>query len=86
MKSQLENDFRTALTRFRPIEFHMTPKGNVEVTIANVPVNRSGKHVVVSTAVIRAIQRAKLPYYLFLTRHDVKANTHSLTFTRKVGT
>lgn len=86
MKSQLETDFRTALTRFRPIEFSQTQKGNVTVTISNVPVNHSGQKVEVVSAVIRAIQRAKLPYYLFLTRHDVAADTHSLTFTRKIGT
>lgn len=84
-KTPLEIDFRTALERFRPIEFVVSAKGNVTVTISNVPVNRAGKRVDVAQAVIRAIKRAKLPYYLYLTQHNVAAQTHALTFTRKVG-
>lgn len=85
-RTPLEIEFRTALTRFRPIEFTVTATGSVSVTISNVPVRPSTqKPIEVSSAVDRAIKRAKLPYYLVATHCDLKSKTHTLRFVRKVG-
>jgi hypothetical protein len=84
--TQLEQDFRTALTKFRPIEFSQTVTGSVSVTISNVPVRPNTlKPLEVSSAVMRAIKRAGLPYYLVMTHCDVKSQTHTLRFVRKQG-
>lgn len=87
MKSQLETDFRTALTHFRPITFVLTPvTGSVIMTISNVPVvARTQKPVNVSAAIDRAIVKARLPYYNTMTQWN-KDGTHTLWFTRKRGT
>lgn len=86
-RTQLEHDFRTALTRFRPIEFSLTATGSVSVTISNVPVRpRTLKPLEVSGAVMRAIKRANLPYYLVMTHHNLTSQTHTLRFVRKQGT
>jgi hypothetical protein len=87
MKSQLETDFRTALTKFRPIEFLLTSTGSISITISHVPVRPNTlKPLQVDAAVSRALKRANLPYYLVMTHHDMKSQTHTLRFVRKVGT
>lgn len=83
-KTQLELDFRTALTKFRPIEFTLTATGSVSITISHVPVRPNTlKPLEVSGAVDRAIKRAKLPYYLVMTQHNLNSETHTLRFVRK---
>lgn len=86
-RTQLEIDFRTALTRFRPIEFSQTVTGSISMTISHVPVRPSTlKPLEVSSAVMRAIKRANLPYYLVGTQNNLASQTHTLRFVRKHGT
>lgn len=85
-KTELEISFRTALSRFRPIEYSLTATGSVSITISNVPVRpRTLKPIEVSAGIDRAIKRANLPYYLVATHHDLKSQTHTLRFVRKQG-